>query len=65
MYSIQMLKRRHAEWFRDDLTALLDLLARGEINPLIGAKLPLEQAALAHEQLSDGSVVGKVVLMCS
>ena len=64
LYSIQMLKRRHADWFREDLTELFGLLADRKVKPLIAAKLPLEQAALAHEQLADGSVVGKLVLLC-
>ena len=59
-----MLKRRHADWFREDLTELFGLLADRKVKPLIAAKLPLEQAALAHEQLADGSVVGKIVLVC-
>ena len=64
VYSVQMLKRRHPDWFRDDLTALFDLLANDEIKPVIAEKLPLEQAALAHERLSDGAIVGKIVLLC-
>jgi NADPH2:quinone reductase len=60
-----MLKRRHPDWFLEDLTALFDLLASGKIQPIIAAKLPLEQAAQAHERLADGSVVGKIVLLCS
>lgn len=64
VYSIQVLKRRRPEWFREDLAALLGLLADRKIRPIIATKLPLEQAALAHERLSDGSVVGKIVLLC-
>ena len=64
VYSIQMLKRRHPDWFREDLTALFNLLANRKIKPIIAAKLPLKQAALAHERLADGSVVGKIVLLC-
>ena len=60
LYSIQMLKRRHPDWFREDLTALLDLLAGDKLKPIIAAKLPLEQAASAHERLSEGDVVWKV-----
>lgn len=64
VYSIQMLKRRHPDWFRNDLMTLFDLLADGQIKPIILEKLPLEQAALAHERLSEGSVIGKIVLLC-
>jgi putative PIG3 family NAD(P)H quinone oxidoreductase len=34
----------------------------GAIVPVIGAVLPLEQAAEAHRMLADGEVVGKIVL---
>jgi NADPH:quinone reductase-like Zn-dependent oxidoreductase len=63
IYSIQMLKRRRPEWFRQDLAALFDLLARGELKPVIDRRLPLEQAALAHERLVKGENVGKIVLI--
>jgi len=63
VYSIQMLKRRKPDWFRQDLTTLFDLLGRGELNPLIDRRLPLEQAALGHELLVKGDTVGKIVLV--
>jgi len=63
VYSIQMLKRQRPDWFRRDLTALFDLLARGELKPVIDRRLPLEQAALAHELLGKGDTVGKIVLV--
>ena len=61
--SIQMLKRRKPEWFRQDLTTLFDLLGRGDLKPIIDRRLPLEQAALAHELLGKGDTVGKIVLV--
>ena len=63
VYSIQMLKRRKPDWFRQDLTTLFDLLRRGEIKPLIDRRLSLEEAALAHELLGKGDTVGKIVLV--
>jgi NADPH2:quinone reductase len=63
IYSIQMLKRRKPDWFRQDLTALLGLLDRGEVKPVIHRRLPLEQAAFAHELLVKGDTVGKIVLV--
>jgi NADPH2:quinone reductase len=63
IYSIQMLKRREPDWFRQDLTTLFDLLGRGELKPVIDRRLPLEQAALAHELLGKGETVGKIVLV--
>jgi NADPH2:quinone reductase len=63
IYSIQMLKRRKPDWFRQDLTTLFDLLVRGDLKPVIDRRLPLEQAALAHELLGKGGTVGKIVLI--
>jgi NADPH2:quinone reductase len=63
IYSIQMLKRRKPDWFCRDLTTLFDLLGRGELKPVIDRRLPLEQAALAHELLGKGDTVGKIVLV--
>jgi NADPH2:quinone reductase len=63
IYSIQMLKRRKPDWFRQDLTTLFDLLARGELKPLIDRRLSLEEAAFAHELLGKGDTVGKIVLV--
>src|SRR5262249_44529654 len=57
VYSIQMLKRREPEWFRQDLTTLLGLLERGELKPLIHRRLPLEQAALAQELLAKSETI--------
>ncbi len=63
LYSIQTLKRRHPEWYRADLIVLFDLLQRGQIKPLIAARLPLDQVRYAHELLAAGSTVGKIVLI--
>jgi NADPH2:quinone reductase len=63
IYSIQMLKRRNPDWFRQDLTTLFDLLRRGEIKPIIARRLSLEEAALSHELLGKGDIVGKIVLV--
>jgi NADPH:quinone reductase-like Zn-dependent oxidoreductase len=52
---------RH-DWYRRDLTALLDMLIRSEIDPIIAARLPLDRAADAHAQLGERPPVGKIVL---
>jgi NADPH:quinone reductase-like Zn-dependent oxidoreductase len=59
IYSIQMLKRRQPDWFRQDAATLFDLLERGELNPVIDRRLPLEQAVLAHELLGKARNRGK------
>jgi len=41
---------------------LLDLFARGVVRPVIGQRIPLGEAARAHELLESGVVMGKLVL---
>jgi len=62
-YSIQTLKRLRPALFRQDLTALLDLLRQHKLKPLIAQRLPLVEARKAHEVLGKGGVMGKIVLM--
>ena len=52
-------------WFRETLTELLDLLAAGKIKPIVADRIPLNEAAQAHEQLERGGYAGKVVLVAS
>jgi len=61
--SIQWLKRVRAAWFREDLTALLNLLQQQKLKPLIAHRFPLAEARRAHELLGKGGVTGKIVLM--
>jgi NADPH2:quinone reductase len=62
-YSIQWLKRRKPELFRQDLIALLDLLQQKKIKPLIAQRFPLAEARQAQELLAKGGVAGKIVLV--
>jgi len=62
-YSIQWLKRLRPETFRQDLSALFELLRQQRIKPLVAARFPLVEARRAHELLGKGGVVGKVVLV--
>jgi NADPH:quinone reductase-like Zn-dependent oxidoreductase len=50
-------------WYRATLTELLDLLAAGQINPVVAERVPLAEAARAHELLERGGYGGKVVLV--
>jgi NADPH2:quinone reductase len=62
-YSIQTLKRLKPDLFRQDLMALLDLLRRKKLEPLISQRVPLAEARRAHELLEQGGVTGKLVLV--
>ena len=48
---------------RAGMRALIDMLAAGKLNPRIHAKLPLTEAARAHEMLEGGEVLGKLLLV--
>jgi NADPH:quinone reductase len=63
-YSIQWLERTRPAFFREDLTALFDLLRERKVTPLVAQRLPLAAARQAHELLGKGGVTGKIVLMC-
>ena len=62
-YSIQWLKRLKPEQFRQDWSALLDLLQQQKIKPLLAQRFPLAEARRAHELLGQGGVTGKIVLV--
>jgi NADPH:quinone reductase-like Zn-dependent oxidoreductase len=64
-YSIQILKRRRPAWFHEDLSALLNLLRDQKIKPMVAERIPLREARRAHELLGQGSVKGKLVLVCN
>ena len=61
-YSIAPWRKKHPEWFRDDLETLFHYLQQGKIKPIIDSKLPLTDARRAHEQIENADVVGKIVL---
>ena len=49
-------------FYIEDLTALMDMIARGEINPVIDKVLPLEEAREGLRLIQDREVIGKVVI---
>ncbi len=63
LYSITTLKKERLDWFLEDARYLFSLLEKGKINPLISHRIPLWEAAYAHELLEKSLAVGKVVLI--
>jgi len=63
-YSMTTEKKKHPRSFLEDLTQLLNMLRDKLIRPVIAEKLPLIEAARAHDLLEHASVSGKIVLMC-
>jgi NADPH2:quinone reductase len=53
----------HNDWYRETLTELLDSAAAGRIKPVVAERIPLVEAARAHELLERGGHAGKVVLV--
>lgn len=62
-YSIQTLKRLKPTFFRQDLTALFELLEQQKIKPVVAQRFPLSDARKAQELLGEGGVIGKIVLL--
>ncbi|SNT12531.1 Zinc-binding dehydrogenase [Antarctobacter heliothermus] len=61
-YSIGAMRRKHPEWFHEDLTTLFNMLAEGRIAPVVADIVPLLEVRRAHEQVEEGEVAGKLVL---
>jgi NADPH:quinone reductase-like Zn-dependent oxidoreductase len=49
--------------YRESLTAVFDMLSKGQIKPEIGEVMPLKEAPKAQQMLLDFEVQGKVVLV--
>jgi NADPH:quinone reductase len=61
-YSINVMRRRHPEWFRHDLERLVALLAEGQIRPRVAERISFDEVAAAHRRLEAGGLEGKLVL---
>lgn len=61
--TLDKLAKSDNAWYRGTLDELLQLLAAGKIEPLVAARVPLREAARAHELLEAGGHAGKVVLV--
>src|SRR5690554_2286272 len=61
-YSIGALQQKHPDWFSTDLANLFELLARKAIQPIIAARLPLDDVRCAHELVEQSKVRGRIVL---
>jgi NADPH:quinone reductase len=62
-YSITTMRRKHPEWFRDDLAELLTLAQRGAILPRGAERIAFDRVAQAHQRLERGGCEGKIVLV--
>lgn len=62
LYSIQNLARRHPNWYREDLAALMAMLAEDEIAPRIAAVRDFDDVPAALEELAGQGPAGKQVI---
>lgn len=61
-YSINAMRVRHPEWFREDLEHLFRLLESGAIRPRVAERISFDKVADTHRRLETGGLEGKVVL---
>lgn len=64
-YSIGAMRRKHPDWFREDLGTLFTMLEEDRITPVVAEVLPLAQVRQAHARIEAGDVAGKLVLRVS
>jgi NADPH:quinone reductase-like Zn-dependent oxidoreductase len=64
-YSITAERKRHPQWFPEDLTLLFELLAGGKIRPAVWRRFPLSEARQAHRLIEAGKPKGKIILEVS
>lgn len=62
LYSIQELRKKHPDWYAEDLGQLFRLLGDGAIAPRVFDRMPLEQVRDALELISQSAVTGKIIL---
>jgi len=62
-YNVDRLRMQRPEWYRADLAVLVGMLAAAQIKPVIHARLPLADAARAHEMMGSAEGAGKIVLV--
>lgn len=61
-YSINVMRARHPDWFKQDLAHLLGLLRDGRIKPQVAERISFSDVADAHRRLERGGLEGKLVL---
>lgn len=61
-YSINGMRARHPEWFKQDLACLFELLKEGRIKPKVAKRIAFDEVVEAHRVLETGGLEGKLVL---
>ena len=63
IYSINLMRAFHPDWFREDLERLFGLLQKRAIQPRIAGRISFDEVAEAHRRLEAGGLDGKLVLV--
>jgi NADPH2:quinone reductase len=61
LYSINLMRVQHPDWFREDLGRLFGLLAAGAIRPRVAQRVSFDEVIDAHRRLEEGGLDGKLV----
>lgn len=61
-YSINAMRARYPDWFREDLKQLFGLLETRAIRPRVAERLSFAEVADAHRRIEAGGLEGKLVL---
>jgi NADPH:quinone reductase len=61
-YSINAMRARHPDWFKEDLGRLLRMLSEGQIRPSVAERISFDAVPDAHRRLEAGGLKGKIVL---
>jgi NADPH:quinone reductase-like Zn-dependent oxidoreductase len=61
-YSINVMRARHPDWFKQDLGHLFELLSKGRIKPNVAERISFADVPNAHRRLEAGGLEGKLVL---
>jgi NADPH:quinone reductase len=61
-YSINLMRARHPDWFRQDLEGLFGLLATHVIRPRVAERISFDQVGEVHRRIEAGGLEGKLVL---
>jgi threonine dehydrogenase-like Zn-dependent dehydrogenase len=63
-YSINVLRPRHPDWFKQDLERLFAMLAEGRIRSRVAERISFDGVADAYRRLDAGGLDRKIVI-CS
>ena len=62
LYSINLMRERHPDWFKEDLAQLFGLLAARSVHPSVAKRISFAEVAEAHRMVEAGGLDGKFVL---